>query len=306
MITMSSAMSVLQSIRFKSFIIVVLCGALALVSGCSALRIGYAAAPDLAYWWIDGYVDFNDAQAPRARDALAQWFAWHRRTQLPEYAVQLSRAQAEVLADTSTARACEWQNEVTRRAHVAFERAAPAAAEIMLTLTPQQIQHIAHRYDKANDDFRDEYLQTSAAKRASANVTRTVERAEMLYGKLDEAQRTRMAAGLASSPFDPEVWFTERQQRQQDALQMLARLTREGASRDQAQAALRAYVERLERSPREPYRRYAERLREFNCAFAATLHNGTSAAQRRSAAQRLAGWEGDLRALVATPEPAPN
>jgi hypothetical protein len=38
---------------------------------------------------------------------------------------------------------------------------------------------------------------------------------------------------------------------------------------------------------------------EFNCGFAATLHNGTSAAQRRSAAKTLAGWEGDLRALVA-------
>ncbi len=296
----------LQACRFRRFIIVALCGALVGLAGCSALRIGYATAPDLAYWWLDGYVDFDDAQTPRVRDALAQWFTWHRRTQLPDYAALLVRAQAEVLADTTSARVCEWQADVTRRAHTAFERAAPDAAELMLTLTPQQVRHIERRYTKANDEYRDEYLQPDPARRAAANAKRAVERAETLYGTLDDAQRARLGVTLARSPFDADVWLTERRQRQQDALQMLTRLSREGANRDQAQAALRAYVERLERSPREPYRRYAERLAEFNCASAAALHNSTSPAQRRHAAQKLAGWEGDLRAIAAAGDPAVN
>jgi hypothetical protein len=62
---------------------------------------------------------------------------------------------------------------------------------------------------------------------------------------------------------------------------------------------LRVYAEHLQRSPQEGYRRYSERLMEFNCGFAATLHNGASAEQRRAAAKALGGWEGDLRALVA-------
>jgi hypothetical protein len=288
--------------RFRRFIITALCGVLALASGCSALRIGYATAPDFAYWWIDGYVDFNATQTPRTREALAQWFAWHRRTQLPDYAALLARAQAEVLADTTAARACEWQADVTRRANTAFERIAPDAAELMLTLTPQQIAHIERRYAKANAEYRDEYLQADAGKRLTANVKRTIDRAETLYGSLDDAQRARIATALARSPFDADLWLAERRQRQQEALQMLSRLTREGATRDQALAALRAYVERVERSPREPYRRYAERLSEFNCNFAAMLHNSTDAAQRRSAAQKLAGWEGDLRSLAAGAE----
>ena len=79
---------------------------------------------------------------------------------------------------------------------------------------------------------------------------------------------------------------------------MLNKLTRDKATREQAQQALRAYADRIEHSPREAYSRYTARLNEFNCAFAATLHNGTSAAQRRHAAKTLAGWEGDLRALA--------
>jgi hypothetical protein len=282
------------------WIIAALCGVAMLVSGCSALRIGYSQAPDLVYWWLDGYVDWTSAQTPRVRAALTQWFAWHRRTQLPDYAVLLTRAQTEVLADTTAARACEWQVDIVKRASIAFEQAVPAAADILLTITPQQIAHLERRYAKNNEEFRDDYLQPDLGKRAELTLKRTVERAEMLYGRLDDAQRARMTLALARSPFDPEAWFAERRQRQQEVLQLLRSVVAGGASREQVQAGLRAYADHVQRSPQEAYRRYSERLMEFNCGFAATLHNGTSAAQRRAAAKTLAGWEGDVRALVAS------
>lgn len=270
-----------------------------LVSGCSALRIGYSQAADLVYWWLDGYADFDAEQTRRTREALGQWFAWHRKTQLPDYAQLLARAQTEVRAETTPARVCEWQGELLKRAHTAWEQALPAAAEWALSVTPQQIQHLERRYAKANDEFRDDYLQEDPRERHEATIKRAVERAESLYGRLDDAQRARVAAGMARSPFDPELWLAERKQRQQDALQLLRKLTAEGASRAQAEGAVRAYVEHIERSPREAYRRYSERLAEFNCAFGASLHNNTSPVQRRAAAAKLSGWEGDLRALVA-------
>jgi len=290
----------------RRWIIAALCGVLALTSGCSALRIGYGTAPDLVYWWLDRYVDFSGAQTPRVRQALAQWFAWHRRTQLPDYAALLVRAQAEVMADTTAGRVCEWQADLIQRANTSFDRAVPAAADILLSITPEQIAHIEQRYAKINSEFRDDYLQPDPAKRAAANVKRTVERAETLYGRLDDKQRGQVAAALARSPFDPELWLAERRMRQRDALQLLNKLTRDKAtSREQTQTALRAYADRIEHSPQEAYRRYSERLTEFNCNFAATLHNGMSTAQRRHAAQTLAGWEGDLRALAAAKVDSP-
>jgi len=277
-------------------IIAVLC---AVLGACSALRIGYSQAPDLAYWWLDGYVDFNGDQTPRVREALKQWFAWHRRTQLPDYAAQLARAQAELTADTTPARACEWQGEVVKRVRTAWERAVPAAAELVPTLTPQQIQHLERRYAKANEEFRDDFLQPDLRKRTERTLKRTIERAETFYGKLTDAQRTRIADTLPRSPFDPEAWFAERQLRQQSTLAMLRQFNGDGAAREPLLAALRNQAEQIERSPREPYRRYAEHLNEFNCSFAASLHNSMTPAQRRHAVGKLAGWEADLRALVA-------
>ena len=293
-------LSVFRSFGFRALIIVALCGVLGLASGCSALRIAYGTAPDLVYWWLDRYVDFNAAQTPRVREAIKQWFAWNRRTQLPDYAALLAHAQAEVLADTTPVRVCEWQAEALLRARVAFDRIAPAAADAMLTITPQQIRYLERRYEKFNAEFRDDFLQPDPRKRADEALKRTVDRAETLYGRIDDTQRERIADGLKRSPFDPELWFAERRQRQQDALQILRRLGADGANREQALAALRGYVERLAHSPHDSYRRYSERLNEYNCGFAASLHNATGAAQRRTAAKRLAGWEDDLSAIAAT------
>ena len=280
--------------------------ALCLSSGCSALRIGYSTAPDLVYWWLDGYVDFSGGQTTRVRQAIAQWFTWNRRTQLPDYAAMLSRAQLEVRSDTTAARVCEWQSEVTARLASAFDHVVPAAAELMLTLTPQQLQVLERRYAKNNQEFRDDFLQPDPRDRARETLRRTVERAETLYGRLDDAQRVRLGEMLARSPFDPEVWLAERRERQQDALRMLRLLTAEHAATEQAEAALRAYEHSVEVSPREAYRRYDEQLKAFNCRAGAALHNLTTPAQREIAANRLAGWSEDLRAISAAAEPVPR
>jgi hypothetical protein len=296
MITMSNVMR--HSI-FRAPIIVALCLALLLTGGCSALRFGYNQAADFAYWWLDGYIDFSETQTPQVRDALAAWFAWHRATQLPDYANLLAKAQTEVMADSTPARVCEWWGLLSTRMGTSLERGVPAAADLMLSVSARQIQHIERRYAKANDEFRDEFMQGDPAKRRKASIERAVERAELLYGKLDDAQREHVARSVTQSPFDADLWFAERKRRQQDALQMLRRIVAEGASRDEAQAAARAYMDRTVRSPREDYRRYSDKLASYNCAFAAKLHNMTNPAQRQVAVQKFKGWETDLRALAA-------
>jgi Family of unknown function (DUF6279) len=300
MITMSRVMpsSTPRAGRLRWPIIAVLALVGALLSACSAVRLGYNQAPDIVYWWLDGYADFDDIQSPRVRDALARYFAWHRRTQLPDYAALLARGQLEVMANTSAERACAWWAELNGRFDVALEPAVPDIADLLLTLTPQQLRHVERRHAKANAEFRDDFLKGDAAERVRENVKRTAERAENLYGRVEDAQRDSIAKLLAQSPFDAELWLAERRHRQQDALQVLRRLIAEGATREQAQAAVRAYTQRVQRSPREEYRRYSERLAQFNCRFTAELHNSTSQAQRQFAADKLKGWERDLRALA--------
>ncbi len=275
--------------------------AFSVLGGCSAVRFGYNQAPDLAYWWLDGYVDFTDVQTPRVRQELAAWFAWHRATQLPDYAALLSRTQAQITEPTTPAQACQWYEEASARFDTAFERALPAVAAIVQTATPQQLLHLERKFAKNNEELVSDYAQADAEERARISAKRVVERAEFFYGRLDEAQRERLIKSLPTSPFDADVWLAERKARQQDLLQTMRRLLAEKAGTEQIQTAVRVLVERSRRSPREPYRAYQQRLTQYNCAMAAQTHNLTTPAQRRVAVQKLKGWEDDFRALAAEP-----
>ena len=272
---------------------------LSLLSGCSLLRLTYPQAPTLAYWWLDGYVDFNSAQTPRVQEQLAEWLRWHRSTQLPEYAVLLQRARAEVLVNTTPAQVCRWFDDGAARLTVAFEQALPAVADTALTLTPTQFDRLQQKFDKSNAEFRDDFMQPTPEARLKESIKRAVERAEMLYGRLDDPQRELIARQMQASPFDANLWMTEREQRQRDLLQLLRRLQAERANTAQAQAALRVFAEQAQHSTRPVYRAYQDRLKLVNCGFAADLHNATTPAQRQAAAATLKGWETDVRALAA-------
>jgi len=276
--------------------------ALGLLGGCSAVRIGYSQAPTLAWWWLDGYLDFDAEQSPKVKEALNQWFAWHRTTQLPDYANLLAAAQVQVLLPATPQQVCRWADDLRVRLAAAFAQGVPMAAALLPALKPEQLAHLQRRYQKSNRDFEDDFLQQDSDERLKAAVKRTIDRSEMLYGRLDERQRQLIAAGVAASPFDPAAWFAERQAVQGETLQTLSRLTAGGparADRESNLAGLQALAARVQRAPPGPYRSYQQRLTEYNCAFIAQLHNSSTPAQRQMARDKLKGWEDDLRALVA-------
>lgn len=271
---------------------------LPVLAGCSAFRLAYNNGPTLAWWWIDGYMDFDRTQQPAVRAGIDRWFDWHRASELPGYAALLAGMQQEVLAPTTAEAACRWQQRWRERLDPALERGIQLAADLVPTLKESNFRHLAQHQAKQMDEMRREFLQPDLDERRRESVKRALERAERLYGRLGEAQRRIIAEGVAASPFDPALWAQERERRQRDTVQVLRRLVAERADRDARVAALRALAERAERSPDPAYRDYQRRLGEYNCAFAARLHNATTPAQREVARTTLEGWENDLRALI--------
>lgn len=267
------------------------------LTGCSALRIVYSQAGELGYWWLDGYVDFDSEQAPRVREAIGRWFAWHRRSELPDYAALLGRAATEVLNDTTPAATCRWFDELRQRADTAVEHALPEAVAIAAGFSNEQLRHLERRQAKNQAEFRDDFVQPDRAERLQRSIERATERAEQLYGRLGERQRERIAQGVEASPFDPERWGAERARRQRDLLRTLQQLQGPAQPPAAATALLRGYWQRVKRSPDESYRRYQEQLEAYNCTLSAQVHNLTTPEQRLEAQRKLRGWESDLRRL---------
>jgi len=280
-------------------IIGVLAFALVLAAtGCSLVKLGYGQASGLAYRWLDRYVDFDNEQSIKVRHALDDTLAWHRRTQLPEYVQLLARAEAEVSSDATPERMCAWAGELRGRVEPVLQYLAPTIADVARTLSPAQIAHIEKRFAESNEEYRDEHLQRNPQRRLKAEVKREVERAEMFYGRLDAAQRDLIVRSVSTSPYDAEVAYGERKERQQDVLSLVRRLREASSGRDDAIVQVRAYLSGVDRSPRESYRRYSERVTAHRCALASQLHNSASAAQRSEAAKTLAGYRADARDLM--------
>ena len=270
---------------------VVLAAAL-LGAGCSTLRLGYSQAPTAAYWWLDGYADFDGEQTDRVRERIDGWLRWHRATQLPDYAALLARAGREIAADADdAAQACGWIDAMALRVDTAAAQALPALAATAVTLKPAQIDRIERRLAKNDATFRKEQVDAPAARIAERRLDKAVDRAEMLYGRVGPAQREQLARNVADTPYDAALALAERQRRQRELVGLLRRIRAERMDASRAQARDR----RLRRAPapsargavaRPPAAAAGLQLRRRR---AAAQHDHRRAAQGRGAPARRVG-----------------
>lgn len=289
---------------FRRAAIIGLC--LILLTGCGAVRLSYNQGPQLARWWLDGYLDFTGDQSPRVGQALGQWFSWHRETQLGDYASVLAQARSEAGGPLTAAQVCRWNDQVRARIAPALERALPLAAEVVPTLTEAQLTYLEQRLAKTNEKARKEYLQSDPVERLDAAVKRVVDRFASFYGPLDDAQSRLVAVTVAASPFDAPAWMAEREQRQRDLLSTLRQIAAERPPPLRTQALLRTVARRFDGSPRPATKAADERLSRFHCELVASVHNTMSSTQRKRLHDKLAGWEDDLRQLAAESSAAPS
>ncbi len=272
---------------------------MALLPACSAIKIAYNQAPDLTYWWLDSYVDFNSQQTPKARDEIARLFAWHRSSELPKAAALLYKAQTQLHGSMTPAQACEIYGQGRSLVEAIADKALPTIAELAPSLTTEQLQHLERKYEKNNEESLRESQKGTAEERSARRLKQGIERSEMLYGKLDEPQLAAVKRAIQASSFDVELNRKERRRRQQDALETLGKVANEKASPQQAQALLRDYMNRVTSSPDPLYRAYANSMLKEGCALFAAVHASTTHEQRHKAVQTLKGYEADLRVLVA-------
>ncbi|MCG2591354.1 DUF6279 family lipoprotein [Ramlibacter sp. XY19] len=270
------------------------------LAACSAIKLGYSTLPDLAYWWLDGYVDFNEAQEPLARQQLAQLHAWHRQQELPKLGELLARLEQMTPGSISAAQACTVVADVQARMDVVATRAEPAIVGLASLLTPKQLRHLERKYRSNNDAYRKDWIAVSADERKDKRYDQMLERIETIYGSLDAPQRAVLRQGIAQSMFDPQRVLAERQRRQQDLLQTLRRMMEPSTGTEAARTLLHAHLERVMHSPDLAYRAWQDALVQEGCRIFSAVHESTTAAQRQQAVRRLRAYQRDLRELSGT------
>ncbi|MGJ7522641.1 DUF6279 family lipoprotein [Variovorax sp. LT1P1] len=269
------------------------------LSGCSAVKLAYNNLPELGYWWLDSYVDFNGAQSPRVKEQLAQLLERHRRTELPKLLVLVEKAERLAVADVTPAQVCAASDEVRDSLLATAVDAAGPGAELALGLGDAQLQHIEGKYAKNNAEYASDWLERSVEGQHRKRYDTFLERSEDFYGTLDDAQRKLLRQMADRSIFDPKRVDAERRQRQRESLALMRRYSNSGARPAEVQAALVAYAQRIAQPPSGPWRDYQQALLQEGCGNIARLHNATRPAQREQAARRLQAYAQDIRDLIA-------
>ena len=294
--TVRNAMARYNGIIRRLLLVSVLTGMTAL-AGCSAVRLAYHQAPELAYWVLDDYADFNGAQSLQLKADLAQLQAWHRQTQLPAYAQTLQQLQQRLPGDLTATQVCSVVAEARARLKTTLDQVEPAASALAATLQPAQLTVMTRKFDKSNRQWRSDYLDAAPQKVQAKRLDQATSRAEMLYGTLNDVQLEILKRTVGSSSFDAAVAYAERLRRQQDMLQTLRALTESPAA---PRPAVQALLERLQQSPNPAFRRYQDALTQEGCNTVAALHQRATPAQRHKAVLALQGYEQSFRVLAAS------
>lgn len=268
------------------------------LGACSLVRVSYANGPALASWWLDAYLDLDEAQEAAARPLLRDWFAWHRATQLPDYVRWLATWRERAGGEAGADEICRWTDLARERLWTAVEAALPAGAQLLPGITPAQWTHLAHKLADRLAEERDKLAPPSAEARRARALERSVDRAESFYGQIGEGQRRLLADALADAPMDIQRWLDERERRQQ---RFVATLRTAQAEPDATRrlAALRLAAQALMQPADAQAAALQARRQAQGCALTARLHASSTPAQRQHLQGRLSAWEEDLRALAA-------
>ena len=153
--------------------------------------------------------DFSHDQRVRIRESFDRYFAWHRKTMLPEYAKFLRNLadQLKGPADFDEAAAGREAAEARRLWARTLEPLAEPAASALASLD-------ADKGARSLEAGLTNALESAEKKRAKQTIDKAVRAAEDWIGKLDDAQKRRATAAAAAWARDADLRLAERRRAQ--------------------------------------------------------------------------------------------
>ena len=273
-----------------------------ILTGCSAVRLGYNNLPDIASWWLDSYIDFTDTQGPQAKVALQKLQTWHRKEELPAIAELLVQAQTLAPQNITPEQACKIWEAAQVRIESFVQESSRLAAPLVSQLSAKQLKHLEKEWATRNEDWKKQWVQVTPDSRIKKRVDLAAERFNSFYGDLNLEQRQVLKQQFLQSTWSPEASYQRRLKRQQEqliALQaMSSEITKPAMPLPQVEKALQSLILQSVRPKDAGDLSKQLQLEQQACQNLAQLHNTMTPAQRLKAQRKLKDYETDVRELM--------
>lgn len=168
--------------------LLVTCALLASLSACGTGFV-YNRLDWISRYYVSSQVDLDDAQSRALQANVDAFFEWHRRSELPRYALFLDRMANDAVRPVSLAQLEAGQREVEGFVSDSTERMAPAAARWLDGLRPAQVNELFANLAEKDRKARAGRCAAPLEERRQKSARRFVDEVEDWTGDLNRAQR---------------------------------------------------------------------------------------------------------------------
>ncbi len=187
---------------------------------CSTVKLGYNNADWILPWLVDDYFDLDADQESFVEDRISYHLKWHRDTELPRYSSFIEEATIK-LEDGVSSDEYDWIAEELRQSYAnLIEQILPDAAEMLLSLKPQQIAFIENKMLEKNKE-RSERPERSEEEQILNKEQKIIDRVEDWVGVLNEEQVMQIRELSHGLPDNTDIFRKDRVRRQQVFLELL-------------------------------------------------------------------------------------
>ncbi len=182
-----------------------------LITGCST-KFAYKNLDWLIHWYVDDYVELNDAQEQKFDQYIAQWQQWHIESELPKYQAHLEELAQDIRTQNISIARMDYHQEKARQHWYRFrEHIAPGVVEMAKTLDEEQITYFFAALEKENVE--DEERDAKRAKRSDEErkerwIERNEDNIENWLGKLNAEQKSLIENTYGNFQSTSQYWVT--------------------------------------------------------------------------------------------------
>ncbi len=274
---------------------VVAAALVALLAACSSLtRVAYNNAVFAATWVVDDWFDLHDGQRDWVKERFERLLAWHRTSELPAYERLLQDTAAHASARITEEDARRIHREMRALYHRVLRQAIPDAADFLLQVHPEQVEHLARRFAEDNAEAMKQSVKGTPRQRREARAKRYLERIEDWTGRLSPAQRDLVSARVAAMEDIADEWLGDRRFRQAETLALI----RAKPSREAMIAGLTRLLVDTDSWRRPEYVAKLKARDEHVFAMIAALDATLAPEQRGRLNRRLGGYAADAAYLA--------
>ncbi len=261
-----------------------------LLAGCTALRLAYDNADTYLLFRANSYLDLDAKSSDELDERIDEFFAWHRRIALPQYARMADDAAKRVAKGLSREDLVWSYDSLVAQARQSLRYAAERVAPLLDRLTPQQVAHMEKRFADDNRKFAREYLRGSEAERRKRRAKRIEERLEDWVGNLSSVQAEKVRQFSERTPLYDELRAKDRQRMQAEFVDMIRKR--------EAQKRLPDWITNWDHGRDPAHLAASERYRQEFLALLLELDRTLAPEQRNRAAANFRRYAEDFRVLA--------